>query len=126
MQIQLGANEGQSIGISLHKVDSVSIGIDSIDVKTSAHDAIGSYDQAIQTISSYRAELGAVQNRLEHALSVNQNSAENLTAAESRIRDVDMAKEMMNQIKNSILLKAAQAMLAQANQQPQGILQLLR
>ena len=70
--------------------------------------------------------LGAVQNRLEHTINNLSTSSENLTAAESRIRDVDMAKEMMNQTKNSILSQAAQAMLAQANQQPQGVLQLLR
>jgi flagellin len=70
--------------------------------------------------------LGAYQNRLEHTINNLNTSSENLTAAESRIRDVDMAKEMMTQTKNSILSQAAQAMLAQANQAPQGVLQLLR
>ncbi|MNP79317.1 putative flagellin YvzB [compost metagenome] len=70
--------------------------------------------------------MGAVQNRLEHTINNLGTSSENLTAAESRIRDVDMAKEMMEQTKNNILAQAAQAMLAQANQQPQGVLQLLR
>jgi flagellin len=83
-------------------------------------------DDAIKQVSQQRSNLGANQNRLEHTINNLNTSSENLTAAESRIRDVDMAKEMMNQTKNSILSQAAQAMLAQANQQPQGVLQLLR
>ena len=77
-------------------------------------------------VSAERSRLGAIQNRLEHTIRNLDNSAENLTASESRIRDVDMAKEMMAFTKNNILQQAAQAMLAQANQQPQGVLQLLR
>lgn len=91
-----------------------------------ASDAISVIDNAIQTVSQERSRLGAYQNRLDHTINNLNTSSENLTAAESRIRDVDMAKEMMNQTKNSILSQAAQAMLAQANQQPQGVLQLLR
>lgn len=83
-------------------------------------------DDNIVKVSTGRSKLGALQNRLEHSIANVDNAAENLTAAESRVRDVDMAKEMMNQTKNSILAQAAQAMLAQANQQPQGVLQLLR
>ncbi|WP_409254387.1 flagellin [Bacillus sp. SCS-153A] len=83
-------------------------------------------DAAIVDVSTKRSSYGAAQNRLEHSINNLNTSSENLTAAESRIRDVDMAKEMMNQTKNSILSQAAQAMLAQANQQPQGVLQLLR
>jgi flagellin len=83
-------------------------------------------DDAIKQVSKQRSTLGAAQNRLEHTINNLGTSSENLTAAESRVRDVDMAKEMMNQTKNSILSQAAQAMLAQANQQPQGVLQLLR
>ncbi len=83
-------------------------------------------DTAISTVSSTRSSLGAVQNRLEHTINNLGTSSENLTAAESRIRDVDMAKEMMEFTKNNILTQAAQSMLAQANQQPQGVLQLLR
>src|SRR5690625_757829 len=82
-------------------------------------------NEAINTVSTQRADLGAIQNRLEHTINNLGASSENLTAAESRIRDVDMAKEMMNFTKNSILTQAAQAMLAQANQVPQGVLQLL-
>jgi flagellin len=99
-----------------------------LDVSTSdnAAAAIKVLDDATATVSSERAKLGAIQNRLDHTINNLGTSAENLTAAESRIRDVDMAKEMMEFAKNSILQQAAQAMLAQANQQPQGVLQLLR
>ncbi|WP_421101415.1 flagellin, partial [Sporosarcina psychrophila] len=76
--------------------------------------------------SAQRSQLGAFQNRLDHTINNLNTSSENLTAAESRIRDVDMAKEMMEQTKNSILAQASQAMLAQAQQLPQGVLQLLR
>lgn len=99
-----------------------------LDISTSekATAAISVLDDAINAVSYQRASLGAYQNRLDHTINNLNTSSENLTAAESRIRDVDMAKEMMNQSKNSILAQAAQAMLAQANQVPQGILQLLR
>ncbi|AHM55623.1 flagellin [Peptoclostridium acidaminophilum DSM 3953] len=92
----------------------------------SANSAIETIDNAIKTVSEERSKLGAYQNRLEHTIANLGTSSENLTAAESRIRDVDMAKEMMNFSKNNILSQAAQAMLAQANSQPQGVLQLLR
>jgi flagellin len=88
--------------------------------------AISVINDAINSVSTTRSKLGAYQNRLEHTINNLGASAENLTAAESRIRDVDMAKEMMEFTKNNILSQAAQAMLAQANQQPQGVLQLLR
>lgn len=88
--------------------------------------AIKVIDNAIETVSAERSKLGAFQNRLDHTINNLSTSAENLTAAESRIRDVDMAKELMEQTKNSILSQASQAMLAQANQLPQGVLQLLR
>ena len=93
---------------------------------TKASAATKVLDQAIKEVSSERSRLGAYQNRLEHTTNNLKTSSENLTAAESRIRDVDMAKEMMNQTKNSILGQAAQAMLAQSNQTSQGVLQLLR
>ena len=82
--------------------------------------------QLLETVSSERSKLGAYQNRLEHTIANLGTSSENLTSAESRIRDVDMAKEMSTFSKNNILSQAAQAMLAQANQQPQQVLQLLR
>lgn len=94
--------------------------------KDTANNAITVINNAIEMVSSERSKLGANQNRLEHTINNLSTSSENLTAAESRVRDVDMAKEMMSQTKNSILAQAAQAMLAQANQQPQGVLQLLR
>ncbi|MBF4694502.1 hypothetical protein ISU02_15430 [Fusibacter sp. Q10-2] len=92
----------------------------------SATAAIHVIDSALTSISDQRAKLGAVQNRLEHTIKNLDTSAENLQASESRIRDVDMASEMMEFTKNNILQQAAQAMLAQANQAPQGVLQLLR
>jgi flagellin len=97
-----------------------------VSTQSTANAAITKINDAITKVSEERSKLGATQNRLEHTINNLNTSSENLTAAESRIRDVDMAKEMMNQTKNSILAQAAQAMLAQANQQPQGVLQLLR
>ena len=91
----------------------------------SASAAIKVINNAIEKISSQRSELGAFQNRLEHTISNLSNAAENLQAAESRIRDVDMAREVMDMTKNNILAQASQAMLAQANQAPQAVLQLL-
>ena len=112
-------------------MEATSLGLtaaDSIDVSdyTKATGYIHTIDAAIKDVSAQRSELGAVQNRLEHTINNLGTSAENLTAAESRIRDVDMAKEMMEFTKNNILSQASQAMLAQANQQPQGVLQLLQ
>lgn len=92
----------------------------------SADKAITTINNALNAVSEERSKLGANQNRLEHTINNLGATSENLTAAESRIRDVDMAKEMMSFTKNNILTQAAQAMLAQANQQPQGVLQLLR
>lgn len=126
IKIQLGANVGQTMDIDLVSVKSSSLGLVDINVISAPQEAITKFDEAISTISTHRAKLGAIQNRLEHALTVNENTQENLTASESRIRDVDMAKEMMQFSKKNILSQAAQAMLAQANQQPQGVLQLLR
>jgi len=97
-----------------------------VSTQTAANTAITTINDAIKTVSTERSKLGAYQNRLDHTINNLSTSSENLTAAESRIRDVDMAKEMMNQTKNSILSQAAQAMLAQSNQMPQGVLQLLR
>jgi len=104
----------------------VTIGGIDISSRETADAAITKIQAAIENVSAERARLGAYQNRLEHTINNLGASAENLTAAESRIRDVDMAKEMMEFTKNSILQQAAQAMLAQANQMPQGVLQLLR
>lgn len=97
-----------------------------ISTQEDASHSISVIDEAINSVSAERAKMGAVQNRLEHTINNLSTSAENLTAAESRIRDVDMAKEMMEMTKNNILQQAAQSMLAQANQTPQNVLQLLR
>ncbi|MEC1637559.1 flagellin [Schinkia azotoformans] len=128
MTFQIGANKGQTITFGINDMRSAALGIAGVDVSTQAgaSNALESLDKAIKNVSSERSKLGAIQNRLEHTINNLSTSSENLTAAESRIRDVDMAKEMMAQTKNSILSQAAQAMLAQANQQPQGVLQLLR
>ncbi len=126
----IGANSGQSITLDIASMDAASLKVAGADVKvdttTNASKAITSINTAIETVSKQRSSLGAVQNRLEHTINNLGASSENLTAAESRIRDVDMAKEMMNFTKNNILTQAAQSMLAQANQQPQGVLQLLQ
>ena len=125
---QIGANEGQMTKLAISDMSSEALKVDAIDLTTadSASKAITTIDEAIQKVSAERAKLGAIQNRLDHTINNLGTSSENLTAAESRIRDVDMAKEMMEYAKNTILQQAAQAMLAQANQQPQGVLQLLR
>lgn len=104
----------------------INVGGTDISTQSAADSAISTIDSALTIVSEQRADLGATQNRLEHTINNLGASAENLTGAESRIRDVDMAKEMMQFTKNNILQQAAQAMLAQANQQPQGVLQLLR
>jgi flagellin len=150
---QIGANTGQSMSLAIGDMRSNALGITAkagdtgftaantvtdgtndvkgeaalnISTKEGASAAIAVLDKATAIVSGERSKLGAVQNRLEHTINNLGTASENLTAAESRIRDVDMAKEMMQQTKNNILAQAAQAMLAQANQQPQGVLQLLR
>ena len=126
--LQIGANESQEMSISIGDMRAAALGVSTINVttQTSASSSITIIDNATKRVSGERSKLGAYQNRLEHTINNLGTSAENLTAAESRIRDVDMAKEMMEFTKNSILQQAAQAMLAQANMQPQGVLQLLR
>ncbi|MBY8911559.1 flagellin [Bacillus sp. YC2] len=110
----------------LQEGDKLSKGIDISSSAKAASSALTTIKTAIDTVSSERAKLGAVQNRLEHTINNLGTSSENLTSAESRIRDVDMASEMMEYTKNNILTQASQAMLAQANQQPQQVLQLLK
>jgi len=127
-KFHIGANQGQSITVKIGSMTASGLGISGINIsgQASADAAIKTIQTAIDTVSAERSKLGANQNRLEHTINNLGTSAENLTAAESRIRDVDMAKEMMSFTKNNILSQAAQSMLAQANQQPQGVLQLLR
>lgn len=134
MKFQIGANEGQNTSLSINEMGTKSLGLTDADGKglvdltsqATADTAITTVDNAISKVSSERAKLGAVQNRLEHTINNLGTSSENLSAAESRIRDVDMAKEMMEFTKNNILSQASQSMLAQANQQPQSVLQLLQ
>lgn len=127
---QIGANGSSDQRVSLNIADMSSNGIGvagvSVATQSAANKAITSIDNAINAVSKQRAGLGALQNRLEHTVNNLGTTSENLTAAESRIRDVDMAKEMVSMSKNNILTQAAQSMLAQANTQPQGVLQLLK
>ncbi|MDT3699097.1 MAG: flagellin [Thermincola sp.] len=154
LAFQVGSNENQTMSLSVSDMTAKALGLSTdiddtdgygeamsvsngtdntsiefaLDVTSQANaaNAVTAIDDALKNVSSERAKLGAIQNRLEHTIANLDTSAENLTASESRIRDVDMAKEMMEFTKNNILLQAGQAMLAQANQQPQGVLQLLR
>jgi flagellin len=125
---QIGANSGQTMFISISDMRSKAIGVDVIDISTKwgGATAIETVNNALSKVSHQRSSLGAIQNRLEHTINNLDTAAENLQASESRIRDVDMAKEMTEYTKNNILTQAAQAMLAQANQQPQSVLQLLQ
>ncbi|MBC3642546.1 MULTISPECIES: flagellin Hag [Bacillus] len=145
LTFQIGANKAQKLDVNIKAMSADKIGTDPTDATktvsaikvtdfaTIAAGAAGGFndqldivDNAIKQVSDQRSKLGAVQNRLEHTINNLGASGENLTAAESRIRDVDMAKEMSEFTKNNILSQASQAMLAQANQQPQNVLQLLR
>jgi flagellin len=122
---QVGANDGEVITVSLIDLRT-SLGTAYYSLNATNGADLSEVDAAITAISSARSTFGAVQNRLEQTLQVTAAYQENLTAAESRIRDVDMAEEMVNLTKNQILQQAGQSMLAQANQQPQQVLQLLR
>jgi flagellin len=145
LKFQIGANEKEMLELELGVMDAHNLGIGfttsgsalagggtnadkGIDVMTvsGASTAITTIDAAIKKVSEQRSKFGAIQNRLEHTITNLQTANENLTAAESRIRDLDMAEEMTNFTKNNILNQAGQAMLAQANQLPQGVLQLLQ
>lgn len=133
VSVQVGANANQSMSIEIGDMRAEALGITnakgkglSVQTAEDANVAITAFDAALNEVSSQRANLGAVQNRLEYTISNLDNTAENLTSAESTLRDVDMAKEMMEYSKNNILNQAAQAMISQANQQPQNVLQLLR
>jgi flagellin len=119
---QVGANDNETIAISFSNL-ATAVGAAYSNMATASLAAI---DAAVDAVSAMRSGLGAVQNRLEHALSVTGVYQENLTSAESRIRDVDMAEEMVTLTKNQILQQAGTAMLAQANQAPQSVLSLLR
>lgn len=124
----IGANSNQNLKITIGNMGTKSLKVDAIKITSqdSANKSITTINTALESVSTQRSKLGAVQNRLEHTINNLGATSENLTAAESRIRDTDMAKEMMGFTKNNILMQAAQSMLAQANQQPQGVLQLLQ
>jgi flagellin len=128
LKFKIGANTEsvETLTVGIGKMDSTALTVNSLDVKTGASAALTNIDNAIVTVSKQRANLGAVQNRLEYAIESLSTTAENLTSAESRIRDVDMADEMVKYTKDNILQQSAMAMLAQANQQPQQILSLLQ
>ncbi|QGG48904.1 flagellin [Heliorestis convoluta] len=130
--MQIGANSGQNINIGINSMKAEDLGIRDGDGKAldigdydKATAAITTINNAIEQVSAERSKLGAFQNRLEHTISNLGTSSENLQAAESRVRDVDMAAEVMEMTKANILSQASQAMLAQANQRPQSVLQLL-
>ncbi|OON94042.1 MAG: hypothetical protein ATN31_04560 [Candidatus Epulonipiscioides saccharophilum] len=125
--LQVGANNNQDIVLSIKAMNATALGLSAtkIDSPESSKIALSSIDAAVEIVSRQRAELGAVQNRLEHTVKNLNNTAENLQSAESQIRDADMAQEMVNFTRTNILAQASQAMLAQANQIPEQVLQLL-
>ncbi len=128
ISVQIGPTASEFLQISAAKMGTSALGISGIAVNnvSVANTAITTINTAINKVSTHRAKLGASQNRLEHTINNLKTTNENMTAAESRIRDTDMAKEMAAFTKNNILNQAAQSMLSQANQQPQGVLSLLR
>lgn len=128
MRLQVGANEGQILAIRIPDVSTDNMGIKDIDMSTveGADDAIDSVSRAISYVSSVRSRLGAYQNRLESNMGSQDITVENMTAAYSRIMDVDMAEEMTEYTKNQVLTQAGTSMLAQANERPSQVLQLLQ
>lgn len=128
MTLQIGANEGQTMEVRIPKVDTMTLGIDKANICTQdgASKAITLFENAIQSVSATRAKLGAYQNRLDHAINSLDVSAENLTEALSRIEDTDMAGEMANFTQMQVLTQASTSMLAQANERPQNVLNLLQ
>ncbi|MCR4617408.1 MAG: flagellin [Lachnospiraceae bacterium] len=126
--LQVGAESGQYISISIKAMKSKSIGLSGVAVSSvsSASKAIATIKTALASVSKQRSDLGAVQNRLEHTINNLDNVVENTTAAESQIRDTDMATEMVKYSNSNILAQAGQSMLAQANQSNQGVLSLLQ
>lgn len=131
-KLQVGANADQNIAFSITTINAAALKLTSVAKVISSKNAtsitknISIVNTALESVSTKRSALGALQNRLEHTIANADNTAENLQAAESRIRDVNMAKEMVKYSKDNILQQAAQSMLAQANQSTQGVLSLLR
>lgn len=130
LKLQVGALKGQSIGVSIAKMSASKLQLTAANMKVSSFSAAGTamktIQDAIKTVSETRSKLGAIQNRLEHTINNLNTTSENTQAAESRIRDTDMASEMVEYSKNNILAQAGQSMLSQANQQTQGVLSLLQ
>ena len=130
IDLQIGAEATDTLTVEVKSLKCASLQIDTEVTALSdagdANEAIATIKSAINYVSTERAKLGAIQNRLEYTINNLDTTAENMTSANSRIRDTDMAKEMMNYTKMNVLTQAAQAMLAQANQQPQAVLQLLQ
>jgi flagellin len=129
--LQIGSNAGQTLSVGVEKMDATTLQVNNLDVTNgtvinASNGTLAKIDAAIQTVSDQRSKLGAYQNRLEHTISNLGVAQENLTASESRIRDVDMAAEMVSFTKTGILQQAGQAILAQANQASAGVLSLLR
>jgi len=125
-EFQVGANNGDTLSITIGELSSTTLGVNAVDLAAGAAAAIDTIDTAIGSVSTTRSTLGASQNRLEHTIANLQVASENLSASESRIRDTDMAEEMVQFTRNQILQQAGTAMLAQANQVPQSVLSLLR
>ena len=126
---QVGANSGETISVNIEAMDSSTLGVGTLDVETSdttRQNALDALDSAISSVSSQRGDLGAIQNRFEHTIANLSVTAENLAASESRIRDTDMALELVSFTRHQILQQAGTAMLAQANTVPQSVLSLLR
>lgn len=125
---QVGNKKSQEIKIVMKTMDSKALGLSGLSLSTAdkSKDALSTIESAINKVSEHRATLGSVQNRLEHTIASTDTTSENLQASESRIRDTDMAKEMMEYTKSNILTQAAQSMLAQANSAPNSVLQLLQ
>lgn len=128
MTFQIGATKDETLKVTSQAMDSRTLGVKNITVDSvaNANTAIDTINKAIDTVSGYRAQLGAAQNRMEHTINNLKVTSENVTAAESRIRDTDMADEMTSYTKNNILMQAAQSMLAQSNSMPQGVLNMLQ
>ncbi len=129
MKLQVGALSGQSIDFSIANMCATKIGLNttlSVSTFTKAGSYMKSVQDAIEVVSKQRSAMGAIQNRLEHTIANLDTTSENTQSAESRIRDTDMASEMVTYSKNNILAQAGQSMLAQANQSTQGVLSLLQ
>jgi flagellin len=127
LKFHVGPDKDQTISVSVGSMDTKALKVDTVDMSTvqQANSSIGSIDNAVNSVSKQRASIGAWQNRMQHVVNSLSVTAENLTAAESRIRDTDMARELMNFTRSEILTKAGTAMLIQANMQSKTVLKLL-